>query len=80
MEIVEGLIAVVLPHIVSICPHENGWGVMIYGKKPTEDNPSGIVERHLAKTIEAGKSWASRKIAEYQGIELSAGDPDPELP
>ena len=80
MEIVEGLIAVVTPHIVSICPHDNGWGVIIYGKQPSEDNPSGIMEKHFVKTIDAGKSWASRRIAEFQGMELSADDAGPKLP
>jgi hypothetical protein len=80
MKIVEGLIAVVIPHIVSICPHEDGWCVIIYGNPPTDDNPSGIVEKHFVKTIDAGKSWASSRIAELQGMELSADDAGPKLP
>lgn len=80
MEIVEGFLAVVIPHIVSICPHEDGWGVIIYGDVPTEDNPKGLVEKHFAKTAEAGKLWASRRIAELQGIELSADGACAELP
>jgi hypothetical protein len=54
--VVEGLIAIVSPHIISICPHKAGWGVIIYGAPPTEDNPSGIDEKYFAKTIGAGKS------------------------
>jgi hypothetical protein len=80
VEIVEGFIAVVIPHIVSICPHEDGWGVIIYGQQPTEDNPKGIVEKHFAKTVEAGKAWASRRIADLDGPELSSNDSPPELP
>ena len=83
MNIADGFIAVLLPeipHIVSICPHNDGWGVIIYGKQPTEDDPSGIVEKHFATTAEAGKLWASRKIAELAGHKLSTDDPGPELP
>jgi hypothetical protein len=67
MRIVGGFIAVVIPHITTICPHNDGWGVIIYGRQPTEDNPSGIVEKYFAKTVEEGKSWTARRIAEFQG-------------
>lgn len=54
MDIVEGLIAVVIPDKVSICP-QGRLGVIIYGKPATEDNPSGMVEKPFRRQSKMGK-------------------------
>jgi len=61
MDIVEGFIAVVIPYVVSICPHANGWGVVVYGGREA-DADTGIVLKHFARTISEAKGWASGEI------------------
>src|SRR5579872_580085 len=62
MEIVEGFIAVVIPYIVSICPHADGWGVIVYGGPEAHDKDGGIVMRHWARTTDEAKLWATSEI------------------
>ena len=69
MPIVDGFIAVAIPHIVSICPHENGWGVTIYGGPEAKKSDRGIVAKHFALNIDEAKSWAVRELAQRTGSE-----------
>jgi hypothetical protein len=61
MEIIEGFIAVTIPYIVSICPHKEGWGVIVYGGEEA-DTVTGIALKHFAQTIPEAKTWASDEI------------------
>jgi len=73
--IVDGFIAVAIPHIVSICPHENGWGVIIYGGPEAKESDGGIVAKHFALSIDEAKSWAATELGRRTGC---VNDP-PEL-
>jgi hypothetical protein len=62
MEIVEGFVAVVIPYIVSICPHADGWGIKLFGGPEAENTPGGVVLKHWARTYSEAKVWASDEI------------------
>ena len=62
MEVVAGYVAVVIPYIVSICPHGDGWGVTVYGGTEAKDKVDGIVMKHWEQTISESKLWASEEI------------------
>ncbi|MCU1336047.1 MAG: hypothetical protein JWO19_1628 [Bryobacterales bacterium] len=76
MEIVEGFIAVVIPYIVSICPHADGWGVIVYGG-PEANEKDGIVMKHWVKTTTAAKLWAADEI--YKRFQKEFAQDPPEL-
>jgi hypothetical protein len=70
VEIIEGFIAVVIPHIVSICPCQDGWGVMVCGGPDAAEAKGGIVAKHFAKTVEEAKGWAATEIARRTGTQV----------
>jgi len=63
MEVIPGFIAIAIPYIVSICPHADGWGVIVYGGLEAKDKVDGIVMKHWAQTTSEAKLWASSEIA-----------------
>ncbi|HYL37351.1 MAG TPA: hypothetical protein VEV17_15660 [Bryobacteraceae bacterium] len=70
MEIVDGFIAVAIPFIVSICPHHDGWGVIVHGGREATEADGGIVAKHFAQSIDEAKAWASAELGrrwEYAG-------------
>jgi len=70
LEIIQGFIAVAIPYLVSICPHENGWGVIVYGGPEAREATGRIVQKHFATTVEEAKAWASVEIGMRAGTEV----------
>ena len=62
MEIAEGFIAVIIPYIVSVCPHSDGWGVIVYGGPDATGKDGGIVMKHWAGSATEAKRWATEEI------------------
>jgi len=59
MEIIEGLIAVLVPFFICVCRRDDRWFVIVYGAAPTPENLKGVIARHDEDTLEGAKLSAS---------------------